>query len=413
MPVIAVQGTTWAYDRFAHFNLLNANCNAGKNAMAEMYCWLTLPRRRAVALTTTFAGGLLAGCTTASSSADQRAVALDKAIPPAMQSASVPGALVGVWQDGRPPYVRAFGVADTETGQPMKTDMHMRIGSNSKTFAVTSMLMLADRGKLRLDDTIDRYVAGVPGGNRITLRQLAQMRSGLADYLDVTSQEWPYHPFRQWTPQELLPIAFHRGLRFPPGTKFDYCNTNTVLVGAVVEKVSGQSLPSFIDQNISTPEGLTHTIFPVGAEIPSPYSHGYLKMPGGRVADATHWNYSWGWGSGSMISTLDDMRKWVRVLATGKLLSPAMKAAQQQFLPAPGEGDGALYGLALENQNGWLGHNGNPLSCMIYPYYLPDEHITMIVWVNSAIDVPATWRLMQIVAPVVSPSHPWTGLPKE
>ena len=374
---------------------------------------LTLRRRRAVAITTMFAGGLLAGSSSASSPADQRAAALDKAIPAGMQRASVPGAIVGIWQDGRAPYVKAFGVADTATGQPMKTDMHVRIGSNSKAFTVTAMLMLAERGKLRLDDTIDRYVPGVPSGDRITLRQLAQMRSGLPNYSDDTDKEWPYKPFRQWTPQELVAIVFRRPLLFPPGTKFDYCNTNTVLVGLVVEKVSGQSLPSFIEQNISKPEGLSHTVFPVGSEIPSPYPHGYYKMPDGKVVDATNWNYSWGWGAGSMISTLDDMRVWARVLATGTLLSPAMKAAQQQFLPAPGEGDGALYGLALENQNGWIGHNGNTESYMAYPYYLPDERITMVVLLNSGVDIPGTWRLMQAIAPIVSPSHPWTGLPKE
>ena len=109
----------------------------------------------------------------------------------------------------------------------------------------------------------------------------------------------------------------------------------------------------------------------------------------------------------------DDMRAWARILATGKLLSPAMKAAQQQFLPAPEEGVGSLYGLALENQNGWLGHNGNVLSYMAFPYYLPDERITLVVLLNSATDVPATWRMMEEIAPIVSPTHPWPGLPKE
>jgi D-alanyl-D-alanine carboxypeptidase len=90
-----------------------------------------------------------------------------------------------------------------------------------------------------------------------------------------------------------------------------------------------------------------------------------------------------------------------------------MKAAQQQFLPAPEEGDGALYGLALENQNGWIGHNGNTQSYMAYPYYLPDERITMVVLLNSGADIPSTWRMMGEIAPIVSPSHPWTGLPKE
>ena len=100
---------------------------------------------------TTLATSLLTACN-ASRAAEERDAALDAAIPAAMQRASVPGAIVGIWQDGRAPYVRAFGVRDTATRQPMATDLSMRIGSNSKTFTVTSILMLAEQGKLGLDD---------------------------------------------------------------------------------------------------------------------------------------------------------------------------------------------------------------------------------------------------------------------
>src|SRR5262245_26352936 len=137
--------------------------------------------RRAIVIMAALATGLL---TAWSAAADQRADALDKAIPAAMKRASVPGAIVGIWQDGRELYVRAFGVRDTATRQPMATDLYMRIGSNSKAFTVTAILMLADQGKLGLDDPIDRYVTGVPSGNLITLRQLAVMRSGLYNYSD-------------------------------------------------------------------------------------------------------------------------------------------------------------------------------------------------------------------------------------
>ena len=240
---------------------------------------LTLRRLRTVAMMATIAAGLLVGCN-ASSLADQRADALDNAIPAAMKRASVPGAIVGIWQDGREPYVRAFGVRDTATRHPMATDLYMRIGSNSKTFTVTAILMLADQGKLGLDDPIDRFVEGVPSGNQITLRQLAAMRSGLYNYSDDTNPKLPQQPFRQWTPRELLEISFHYPLLFPPGSDFDYSNTNTVLLGVVVEKVSGQSLASFIEQNILKPEGMTRTIFPAGAEFPSPHAQGGRRRDG-------------------------------------------------------------------------------------------------------------------------------------
>ena len=238
-------------------------------------------------------------------------------------------------------------------------------------------------------------MTGVPSGNQITLRQLAAMRSGLYNYTDDTNQDLPRQPFRQRAPRELLEIAGRHPLLFPPGSAFDYSNTNTVLLGMVVEKVSGQSLASFIEQNILQPVGLTRTVFPAGAEMPSPHARGYFKMPDGKVVDATDWNPSWGWASGNMISSLDDMRVWTRDFAMGKLLSPAMKRERDRFLPAPQEGDGALYGLAIENQNGWAGHNGNIMSYMAYPYYLPSERITMVVLLNSGVDVPGSWAMMQ------------------
>src|SRR5881394_44997 len=211
-----------------------------------------------IPVTTILFATLIAAPLFGQSSADKRDAALDEAIRRGIKRASAPGAIVGIWHDDRAPYVRTFGVRDTASGQPMATDLSMRIGSNTKAFVVTGILMLADQGKLGLDDPIDRYVKGVPSGERITLRQLAQMRSGLYNYADDTNKDLPTQHLRKWTPQELLEVAFRHPLLFPPGTKFDYCNTNTVLLGLVVEKVSGQPLASFIEQKILKPEGLTH-----------------------------------------------------------------------------------------------------------------------------------------------------------
>jgi D-alanyl-D-alanine carboxypeptidase len=345
--------------------------------------------------------------------ADERADALDKAIPAALQRTAIPGAIIGVWQDGRAPYVRTFGVRDVATGAPMATDLSMRIGSNSKAFTVTALLMLADQGRLGLDDPVGRYVEGVPGGETITLRQLAQMRSGLPNYADDTYKDMPREPAREWTPRELLDVAFKHPPEFAPGTAFDYSNTNTLLLGLVVEKVSGRTLESVVDGSILKPLRLMRTVFPVRGEMPEPHSKGYFKMPDGRFVDATDWNPSWGWAAGSMISTLDDMRTWTRALALGELLSPAMLRERDGFLPAPAEGEGAQYGLAIENQKGWIGHNGNIFSYMVYPYYLPAERITLVVMLNTGADIPGSWAMMQDITRIVSPSHPWPELPKQ
>jgi len=191
---------------------------------------------------------------------------LAEMIPKAMQQASIPGAIVGVCKDGEAPCIKAFGVRDTVTSEPMTTDLNMRIGSVTKTFVTTAVLQLVDQGKISLDDPIGKYVPGVPNGETITIRQLAGMRSGLFDYSDVTQGAMPDDPKRRYTHQDLLEIIVKHPLEFPADTKFDYNNTNTVLLGLVVEEVSGQPLDRYIDEHIVQPEHLQHTILPCGRD---------------------------------------------------------------------------------------------------------------------------------------------------
>ncbi|SEC38252.1 D-alanyl-D-alanine carboxypeptidase [Rhodococcus jostii] len=338
-------------------------------------------------------------------------VQLTETIPKAMAQAAIPGAIVGVWQDDAAPYVQAFGVRDTATGDPMAPDLFMRVGSVTKTFTTTAVLQLVDQGKVGLDDSIARYVPGVPNGDTITIRQLAAMRSGLPDFTDVVIPALPSQPQRQWTPQELLEISFSHPPLFAPGAEFDYCNTNTTLLGLVVEKASGQQLDAYIAEHITRPENLGHTSVPTSAAIPSPHAQGYTKTPDGATVDATDWNPSWGFGAGNMISTLDDLRVWARDLAEGTLLSPATQREREQFQLAPSEGTGSLYGLGVEYQNGWIGHNGNIAGYQTYAYYLPPESKTVVVMVNSNVDPLGVWDFFTEIVRIVSPDHPWPAPP--
>ena len=280
------------------------------------HCCVSTRRQSIVgALAATFALGMAAVCGVSRAVAESaqttgadmaRAAALNRVIPAAMKQAKYPGAIVGVWQEGRRPYHRAFGVADTRTRAPMRTDFNVRIASLTKSFTVQAILQLVQDGKVGLDDPIGKYVSGVPRGRVITLRQLAAMRSGLFNYLDELGPNLYKHPRRAWTPQELLDIAFSKPLQFQPGTQFDYSNTNTILLGLVVEKASGMPLHRYIRERITKPLGLRHTLLPTGAgALPSPHPHGYTdQTPGNKVVDATNWNPSFGWAAGGMISIL-------------------------------------------------------------------------------------------------------------
>jgi D-alanyl-D-alanine carboxypeptidase len=358
----------------------------------------------------------LAGPALASGRAAPRASALTSAINRVMRRASIPGAIVGVWQRHRDPYIRAFGVRNTVTGRPMGTDLHMRIGSETKTFTVTALLQLVDQRKVRLDDPISKYVAGVPDGDEITLRELAGMRSGLFDYLSNPAflHAWLSHSRRHWTPRQLLTYSFSKPLEFPPGTRYAYVNTNTVLLGLVVQKVSHQPLAVYIRRHILKPLRLAHTSLPVGAAFPFAHAQGYTNrspeclLTGhqcNRLANTTTWSSSWAWAAGAMVSTLGDLHRWARAVATGRLLSRATQKQRLRFLPTGAKG--FAYGLGLMKLGGWIGHSGLLPGYESLTVYLPSEHATLVVLINFG---PGTghlpvFRLGHAITKVISPRH--------
>ncbi|KIF02080.1 beta-lactamase [Streptomyces sp. RSD-27] len=336
------------------------------------------------------------------------AAQLDQAVLKVLKEARVPGVMVALSAPGKGEYVRAFGVADKATGAPMKTDMNMRIGSVTKTFTVTALLRLVDQGKVGLDDPIGKYVSGVPNGDRITLRQLASMRSGLFNYSEDEGffKALTADPRRPFTPQELLSYAFRHPVQFAPGAKFDYSNTNLILLGLVVEKVSGKPLDRFVTEQVIAPAGLRHTLFPTGAEFPKPHAQGYTdQTASGKVEESTDWNPSWGWAAGAMISDLADMRSWAQTLATGTLLTPATQAERLDVTRAAPD---AGYGLGLFDVAGWIGHNGSLPGYQALVVYLPEARATLVVLLNTDISsqgVEPSTRFGEAITKVVTPQH--------
>ncbi|MFH7595961.1 serine hydrolase domain-containing protein [Streptomyces racemochromogenes] len=336
------------------------------------------------------------------------AAELDGAVRKVLKEAGVPGVLVSLSAPGKGEYVRAFGVADRATGAPMKTDMNMRIGSVTKTFTVTALLRLVDQGKAGLDDPVGKYVAGVPNGERITLRELAEMRSGLYDYSEDAGffKALTSDPRRPFTPQELLSYAFRHPVLFAPGQKFSYCNTNLVLLGLVVEKVSGQPLDRFVTDQVIQPAGLRHTLFPTDARFPDPHPQGYTDQTAdGKVQDAADWNPSWGWAAGAMTSDLGDLRSWAGTLAAGTLLKPATQARRLKLVQAAPD---AGYGLGLFDVAGWIGHNGSLPGYEALAVHLPRAQATLVVLLNTDIPYrgsePST-AFGEAITKIVTPRH--------
>ncbi|MFD8756715.1 serine hydrolase domain-containing protein [Kitasatospora sp. NPDC059577] len=338
---------------------------------------------------------------------------LDTAIADVRRQAAIPGVIVGLWMPGRGCYVRATGVADTTTGAPMRTDDYVRIGSETKTFTVTALLQLVDEHRIGLDDPISAYVDGVPNGDCITLRQLAEMRSGLFPYTadpgfvhDLLSD-----PQRSFTPRQDLAYAFRHDNTSEPGTTFQYSNTNLVLLGLVVEKVTGRPLAEVLDERVLRPSRLHHTLLPHGPEFPAPHPRGYTDQTlSGATADATDWNPSWAWAAGAMISDLQDLRRWAESVATGRLLSPHTQAQRLTTLPT-GFPD-TTYGLGILETGGWIGHNGSIPGYETVTVHLPAQRATLVVEINTDSTVqgqePST-LLARAITQIVTPDNVYAG----
>ena len=334
---------------------------------------------------------------------------LDTAIAQWFSTYKAPGVVVAITIPGRGSYVVARGKSDPATGEPMSLDDHVRIGSVTKTFTVTVLLQLADQKRLNLDDPVSKYEPFVPNGKNITLRMLANMTSGLFSYTfdkqfvhDLLSD-----PTRAWTPRQLMDISIRHKPAFPPGKGWQYCNTNTVLLGMVIEKVTNSDVADVFKTMSFAPLGLTNTVWPTGGQLPSPYAHGITTQTlDDKVADATHWNPSWGFTAGQIVSNLQDLRTWVKAYTTGSQLSAAMQKQRLTWVKLPPNTSQHKYGLGIGYDHGWLGHTGELPGYNTAAFYLPDQDATIVIEVNSDIGVnkkdpaPALFRdLTEIVTP--------------
>lgn len=271
----------------------------------------------------------------------------------------VPGAVAAVRSPQGAHWRGSAGLADLDAGEPMSPSLHLHIGSLTKSFTATLFLQLCDRGLASLDDTVEKWLPGIlKNGDQITIRQLLQMRSGLAHYESSQAfmEKFFSQPLYQWPPREL--VAFCDQAVHPPGSRFDYNNINYILAGMIIEMALGQPYHLAVRDNILTPLGMAHSSVPVDAAMPEPFAKGY-RNEDGRVLDvSTYWDPSAFWAAGSMISTLDDMLIWADALFSGSLLSPAMHAEQFALVPIETARQNG-YGMAVAMRNGLLGHNGN------------------------------------------------------
>ena len=337
--------------------------------------------------------------------------AIEAALTRSFGETGAPGVVVGIWIPGEGTFVTAKGVADIKTRAPMRIADHFRVGSITKTFTATALLILVDEGKLGLDDPVGKYMPWVPNGDNITLRMLADMTSGLHNYTE--DDAWVKKAFsdfqRVWTPRELVDVGISHPPDFPPGKGWHYSNTNYVLLGMILEQVTGRKIQDVFVEKIFRPLKLAHTVWPVNSNMPSPYAHGItVQTLDDRQADATFRNPSWAFTAGALISTLADLRTWVVSYTTGTLVSPAMQKERLTWVTLPPMTPQRAYGIGIGIDHGWLGHTGELPGYNCTAYYLPEKKAVIVVMVNSDIPVgkanPAP-AIVKALAAVVTPDN--------
>ncbi len=340
----------------------------------------------------TFGGGVAQATPEAGSLNAATRTQLSKALDAAFAQVNAPGVIVGV-RVGRSSWTATRGVTDTVTHTPVAVDEDTRVGSITKTFTGTLILQLVDEGKLKLDETIQRWFPQLPDARLVTIRELGNMSSGIDTYTDNPTFQSEYFgdPTRVWTPQELVAAGTSLPRLFAPGHGFFYSNTNFVMLGLIIEQVTGKPYAQVLQNKILKPLGLQHTIFPDNNVIPSPSWQGYTTQGtnNAQPVNSTAWSPTSAEAAGQMISNLADMLTWARAVGTGATLTAAAQRARLQGNPASTMGN-REYAFAIGHDHGWLAHDGEIPGFNAQLAYYPARDISIIVLTNSDIANPPT-----------------------
>ncbi|MHB8337404.1 MAG: serine hydrolase domain-containing protein [Ignavibacteriaceae bacterium] len=312
-----------------------------------------------------------------------------------MMNKQTPGMMAYISVEGEGELYIARGVSNLVTNEPMNVNGYFRIGSITKTFTSEAVLILADEGRIDLNKSISSYLPDlkIPSGDKITIRMLGNMTSGLFDYTsDMNFWNLLTNSNGQaiFTPEKLLDIAFTHPIQFEPGTKYNYCNTNYILLGLLIKKVTGKEVIDVFNEKMFQPLGMKNTLWPNTSYLPYPYIHGYSSL-----VDVTNWSPSGGDAAGILISNFSDLKIWAKELNERNLLSNKMKNERTAWIASTFPGFDS--GFGLEKYNDWVGKDGSIPGYNAEVWYYPSKKITMIINSNSWEGDPALTTFFSFV----------------
>ena len=298
-----------------------------------------------------------------------------------------PGAALIVRKGGQTVLRKGYGLADLELGVPVTPDMVFRLGSITKQFTAVSVLMLAQEGKLGLGDEITKFLSDYPTqGRKITVEHLLTHTSGIQSYTDMS--EWLSLWRKDMTLKELVDLFKDKPMQFEPGASWAYNNSGYVLLGAIIEKVSGRTYADFVRQRIFEPLGLKGSSYDDTERVVPRRVRGYQKGDSGFV-NAPYLSMSQPYAAGSLMSTVDDLSVWSDAVFSGRLVRKEwLDRAFTPFALADGESSGYGYGWFVGDFAGHrsIEHGGGINGFATYELTLPEDGIFIAILTNSAVE---------------------------
>lgn len=318
--------------------------------------------------------------------ANEKALAKEiDAVMSAVYKPGEPGAAVIVRRGGKTLFRKGYGMANLELGVAVEPDMVFRLGSITKQFTAVSILLLAERGLLTLEDGIEKHLPGFPAGDRkVTIAHLLGHTSGIRSYTDM--EEWLKMWRRDMTPAEIIAMSGEKPFDFEPGARWSYCNTGYVMLGAIIEKVSGRSYGEFVNENIFRPLGMTRSGYDHTEVIVPRRVAGYQRGKLGFV-NAPYLSMTQPYAAGSLLSSVDDLAAWNDALLGGRVLKKeSLRRAFTPFTLTDGESTGYGCGWMVADLRGHrtVEHGGGIMGFTSYALCLPDDGIYVAVLTNCA-----------------------------
>jgi D-alanyl-D-alanine carboxypeptidase len=261
-----------------------------------------------------------------------------------MEQYGVPSASVAVVQGGKIVYTHAYGKAHIDPDEAATPEMRYSIGSISKQFTAAAILILQEQGKLRVDDPVGKYVSGLTRGNEVTIRQILSHTSGYQDYWPEDYLMTPM--MKPATAQQILDTWAKKPLDFEPGTKWQYSNTNYVIAGLIVEKVSGQKLFEFLGEHVFHPLGMKSVWDSDEARLTHTDATPYIRAALGPLRPAPKEGRGWMFAAGELAMTAHDLALWDISLMTKSVLKP--ESYREMFTEVKlKDGGSTHYGLGV------------------------------------------------------------------